>query len=276
MQRDSVSVSPILLPNCAPESEQTLLQHLPMVRVLARRIHGRLPSSVDIHDLVSAGMVGLVEASAKFNPAKEIPFASYANFRVRGAMLDSLRVADWAPRALRHKERLIRNAIQMLTFQLGRAPKEDEVAAELKISLDEYQHLLGDLDGLEIGTLHRPSEDGSGDDEIEYAPGPPEEDPLFRCMQGEIAKHLTTAIQNLSERERLVTTLYYYEERNVREIGEVLDMDPVRVLRIRASAVLHLRTALSDLLPRRGKAPTPIRLKNAKMSEHPFMPKPAA
>jgi RNA polymerase sigma factor for flagellar operon FliA len=276
MQRDSVSASPIPPLGCAPEPEQALLQHLPMVRCLARRIHERLPRNIDIHDLVSAGLVGLMEASAKFDPAREIRFASYANFRVRGAILDSLRTSDWAPRALRRKGREARDAIRTLTFKLGRTPSEDEVAAELKMSLEDYQQLLGSLDGLEIGTLHRQSEDGSSDDEVEYAPGPPEDDPLFRCMREEIAKRLTAAIQNLNERERQVTTLYYYEEMSIREIGMVLGLDLVRVSRIRTSAVLHLRAALSDLSPRLTEDHAHVPLSCMKPPERASMPRSAA
>jgi RNA polymerase sigma factor FliA len=276
MQRDSVSATHMPLPNCAPEPEQALLQHLPMVRVLARRIHDRLPRSVDIYDLYSAGLVGLIEASTKFNPAKEVRFASYANFRVRGAILDSLRVSDWAPRALRRKERKIHDAIRSLTFQLGHPPEEEEIAAELKISLDDYQHLLGYLDSLEIGMLHREREDGSSEEEEVYVPDPPENNPLLRCMKGEMAKRLAAAIQNLPGRERQVTTLYYYEEMTMAEIGLALGLHPTRVMRIRTSAMLHLRTALSDLSPRQSVNPTPIRSHVVKRLEHAFMPKPAA
>jgi RNA polymerase sigma factor FliA len=247
-----------------------------MVRFLAQRIHKRLPQHIEIDDLYSAGLVGLMQASAKFDPAKKIKFASFASFRIRGAILDSLRVSDWAPRELRQKGRAIQHAIRTLTIRFGHAPAEDEVAVELKISLDAYQHLLGDLDGLEIGTLHREREDGSGDEEVVYTPGRPEDDPLFRCMQGEMTTRLATAIENLPERERRVTTLYYYEEMNMREIGLALDMNPIRVLAIRASAVLHLRADISNLSPRHGKDPLPMRLKAVKARHHAFTPQLAA
>src|ERR1700678_3616676 len=182
-------------PNPAPEPEHSLLEHLPMVRFLARRIHGRLPKNVEIDDLFSAGMVGLMEASAKFNPEKGIKFASFASFRVRGAILDSLRISDWAPRQLRQRGRVVQEVIRTLTMRFKRAPLEDEVAAELKTSLHTYQKLLADLHGLEIGTLHRVREDGSGDEELVYIPGPPEDDPLFRSMRGEIKHRMTEAIE---------------------------------------------------------------------------------
>src|SRR5664279_1301489 len=136
------------------EQERVLLEHLPMVRFLARRIHERLPQHVDIEDLVSAGVVGLMDAFSKFDPAKKVQFRSYAQFRIRGAILDSLRTLDWSPRELRRTGRAVEEAIRALTARLGRPPGEGEVAVEMALSLDEYQQLLGDLKGLEIGTLH--------------------------------------------------------------------------------------------------------------------------
>jgi RNA polymerase sigma factor FliA len=238
-------------PNPILEQDQNeaLLKHLPMVRFVARRIHGRLPKNIEIDDILSAGMVGLVQAFAKFDPTKNVRFASFAQFRVRGAIMDSLRRLDWASRGLRRTGRQVQQAICTLTARFGRAPSEDQVAAELKIGLNDYQKLLGDLDGLEIGTLHRKREDGSDDEELIYVPGKPEDDPLFRCMRGETQERLASAIQGLSETERLVTTLYYYEEMTVREIGLTLNLDQTKVRQIRTSAVLHLRAALTVLVP---------------------------
>lgn len=236
-------------PNPTPEQDHTLLKYLPMVQFVARRIHGRLPQNIEIDDLISAGMVGLVQAFAKFDPTKNVRFASFAHFRVRGAIMDSLRVLDWAPRGLRRSGRAIKQAICTLTARLGRSPSEEQVAAELKTGLNDYQKLLGDLDGLEIGTLHRKREDGSDEEELIYVPGKPEDDPLFRCMRGETKERLASAIQGLSETERLVTTRYYYEEMTVREIGLTLNLDQTKVRQIRTSAVLHLRAALTVLVP---------------------------
>ncbi len=229
------------------EQERVLLEHLPIVRYLARRIHERLPQHVDIEDLVSAGVVGLMDAFAKFDPAKKVQFRSYAQFRIRGAILDSLRTLDWSPRELRRKGRAVEEAIRLLTARLGRAPGEAEIAAEMDLELDEYQQLLGDLKGLEIGTLHVERNENSGEEELAYVPGRPEEDPLFRCLRGELQERLTEAIANLPERERLVMTLYYYEEMTMREIGLALGVVESRISQVHASAVMHLRAALRDL-----------------------------
>ena len=232
------------------EEERVLLEHLPMVRFLARRIHERLPQHLEIDDLYSAGVVGLMDAFSKFDPTKKVQFRSYAQFRVRGAILDSLRTLDWSPRELRRKGRAVEEAIRVLTGKLGHAPSESEVAEQLGVSLDSYQQLLGELKGLEIGTLHLERNENSGEEELAYIPGNPDDDPLFNCLRGEMEGRLTDAIQGLPERERLVMTLYYYEEMTMREIGLALGVVESRVSQMHASAVVHLRSALKDLAAR--------------------------
>ncbi len=229
------------------EQERVLLEHLPIVRFLARRIHERLPQHVDIEDLVSAGVVGLMDAFSKFDPAKKVQFRSYAQFRIRGAILDSLRTLDWSPRELRRKGRAVEEAIRVLTARAGHAPEEGEVAEEMGLGLEEYQQLLGDLKGLEIGTLHMERNEDSGEEELAYLPGRPDDDPLFQCLRGELEERLADAIANLPDRERLVMTLYYYEEMTMREIGLALGVVESRVSQVHASAVVHLRSALKDL-----------------------------
>jgi RNA polymerase sigma factor FliA len=243
-------------PALTAEQERVLLEHLPIVRFLARRIHERLPQHVDIEDLVSAGVLGLMDAFAKFDPEKKVQFRSYAQFRIRGAILDSLRTLDWSPRELRRKGRAVEEAIRVLTSRLGRAPGEIEVASEMGIGLEDYQQLLGDLKGLEIGTLHVERNENSGEEELAYIPGRPDDDPLFRCLKGELEERLTDAIAHLPDRERLVMTLYYYEEMTMREIGLALGVVESRVSQVHASAVVHLRAALRDLAARGfGEAP---------------------
>jgi RNA polymerase sigma factor for flagellar operon FliA len=228
------------------QQEQVLLEHLPIVRYLARRIHERLPQHVDLEDLVSAGVVGLMDAFAKFDPEKKVQFRSYAQFRIRGAILDSLRTLDWSPRELRRKGRAIEEVIGLLTGRLGRAPTETEIAEELRLSLHEYQSLLGELKGLEIGTLNTERNEDSGEEELAYIAGRPDEDPLFCCLRGELKERLAEAIEELPERERLVMTLYYYEELTMREIGLALGVVESRVSQIHSSAVVHLRAGLRE------------------------------
>jgi RNA polymerase sigma factor FliA len=239
------------------DGERLLLEHLPIVRFLARRIHERLPQHVEMEDLVSAGVLGLMDAFTKFDPQKKVQFRSYAQFRIRGAILDSLRTLDWSPRDLRRKGRAVEEAIGSLTGRLGRAPTETEIAAELALSIEDYQALLGDLKGLEIGTLHAERNEDSGEEELAYVPGRPDEDPLFCCLRGELKEKLVAAIERLPERERLVMTLYYYEELTMREIGVALGVVESRVSQIHSSAVVHLRAALRDFAKPKWNAPTP-------------------
>jgi len=234
------------------DRDRLLLEHLPAVRYIARRIHERLPQHVELDDLVSAGIVGLIDAFGKFDHTKKVQFKSYAQFRIRGAILDSLRVLDWSPRELRRKGRAVEEAIRAVQQRAGRAPSEQEIAAEMKVSLEEYQQLLGELKGLEIGSLNMERTEDSGDEELAYVPGSPEEDPLFRCLEGEMKQHLMDAIDELPEKERLVLTLYYYEELTMKEIGLTLGVVESRVSQIHSSAVLRLRSALSGIKPVRG------------------------
>jgi len=228
----------------ALERERVLIEHLPIVRYVARRIHERLPQHVEIEELMSAGMVGLLDAFNKFDSKKNVQFRTYAQIRIRGAILDNLRTLDWSPRELRRKGRGIEEAMRVLTSRLGRAPSENEVADEMGMPLQEYQQLLTDLKGLEVGSLHVEHVEGSGEEELAYIPNPTEEDPLFRCMRKEMRTRLAGAIAALPEKERLVLTLYYHEEMTMKEIGLTLDVVESRVSQIHSSAVLHLRSLL--------------------------------
>lgn len=236
------------------ERERQMVEHLPIVRFIARRIHERLPQHVPIEDLYSAGVVGLIDAFNKFDPAKQVQFRSYAQFRIRGAILDSLRTLDWSPRELRRKGRAIEQAIQTLTARLGHAPNDIEIAQEMHLTLGDYQLLLGELKGLEIGSLHAERSEDSGEEELAYLPNRPEDDPLFRCLESEMKRRLAGAVDELPERERMVMTLYYYEELTMKEIGLILGVVESRVSQIHASAVLHLRARLADLASQNSKS----------------------
>lgn len=226
------------------ERERLLLEHLPIVRCVAGRIHRRVPPYVDLEDLVSAGVVGLMDASAKFDPARKVQFRSYAQFRIRGAILDSLRTFDWSPRDLRRKGRAVQESIRTLTARLGRPPAEGEVAKEMGMAIEEHQQLMSDLKGLEIGTLHSERNEESGEYELAHVAGRADEDPLFCCLREELEARLAYAIAQLPERERLVMTLYYFEELTMREIGFALGVVESRVSQVHAAAVRHLREEL--------------------------------
>lgn len=235
----------------SPMSEEALREHLPMVRFLALRIRERLPQQVEMEDLISAGIVGLMDAIQKFDPKKKVQFRTYAQFRVRGAMLDSLRALDWGPRDLRRKARAVEEAIRSLSALLGKAPTESEVAKELGLDLHAYQQLLGELCGLELGSLNETPSDDAGVEALALLPAGPEDDPFLRCQSSETRRLLGEAIAALPERERMVLTLYYYEELTMREVGATLGVVESRVSQLHSSAMARLRAALGAPAGRR-------------------------
>lgn len=229
------------------ERDRMVTEHLPLVRHVARRIHMRLPRHVEMDDLISAGVLGLLDASAKYRPDRKVAFSSYAQFRIRGAIIDSLRAYDWGPRELRRKARRVEEASRKLIARLGRAPLGSEIASELGISLGTYQDLRRDLNGLEVGPLSLDQEDGSGDGMPVQAVADEDTDPLHRCLRSEIEDSLADAMDRLPERERVVMNLYYREERTMREIGLALGVVESRISQMHASAVTRLRAGLRDL-----------------------------
>jgi RNA polymerase sigma factor FliA len=231
------------------ERDRILLEQLPQVRYLARRIHERLPRHVPLEDLVHAGVIGLMDALNKFDRSKHVQFGSYAKFRIRGAILDSLREMDWGPRELRRKARSVEEAQRKLSLALSRAPTEVEIAAELNLELREFQQLLTELDGLEVGSLHLESPwDGKEEDLCDYLPNAPDDTPFFRCMRSEMKELLTRAVAELPEKQQQVLSLYYFEELTMKEVGAVLGIGESRVSQIHSLAVVRLRARLEDLM----------------------------
>ncbi len=230
------------------ERERILMEQLPQVRYIARRIHERLPRHVPFEDLVHAGVVGLIDALNKFDLSKQVQFSSYAKFRIRGAILDSLRELDWSPRELRRKGRLVDATYAELSGKLGRAPDENELAQEMGIDLRELQSLLAELDGLELGSLRIESpRDGREEDLSDTVPAKPEDTPFCQCLRSETKHLLEQAIAELPEKEQRVLALYYYEELTMKEVGAVLGIGESRVSQIHSLAMVRLRARLNFL-----------------------------
>jgi len=228
--------------------DDLLLEQLPQVKFIARRIHERLPQHVPFEDLVHAGIVGLIDAMHKYDANKNVRFASYAKFRIRGAILDSLREMDWSPRDLRRKARRVQELIQQLQGQLGHAPSELELAQAMGVTLEEFQHLLDEIRGLDLGSLQVESlEDGRETNLAEMIAGPSDLDPLHIFLEGERRQMLAKAIAQLPPREQQVLALYYQEELTMKETGEVLGVGESRVSQIHSLAVARLRTILTDM-----------------------------
>ena len=226
------------------ERDTLVTEHFDVVRYVVRSLRATLPAHIDIDELESAGQLGLLDAAEKFDQSKHVQFRSYAQFRIRGAILDSLRLSDWSPRTLRRMGRKVEDAMQSVSQRQGRLSSDEEIAAEMRLPLLEYQQLLGKLQHLEIGSLDAKLGDESEDQEVAYVAGPAQDEPLFRCLQGELQQHLAEAIDGLPERERLVISLTYFEEMNLKEVANVLGIGESRASQIRSSAVLHLRSSL--------------------------------
>jgi RNA polymerase sigma factor FliA len=228
-----------------PEARQQLLiENLPEVRYIARRIHDRLPSHVPFDDLVHAGILGLIDAVDKYDPTKNVQLKSYARFRIRGAILDSLRQMDWSPRHLRRQARQIEQVNRELASELGRAPSEPEIAVRLGIELAEFQRLLGELRGLDLGSLHGQSEDGLIEESVSVAATRPDDDPFHLTLRTEMRAILASAIDELDEKERQVLSLYYLEELTMKEVGVILNIGESRVSQIHTAALIRLRSRL--------------------------------
>jgi RNA polymerase sigma factor for flagellar operon FliA len=231
------------------ERDRLLLEQLPQVRYIARRIHDRLPPHVQFDDLVQAGILGLIEALHKYDPSKNVELKSYAKHRIQGAILDSLRELDWSPRPLRRKARQLEQAHQRLRARFGRSATEPEIALELGMDLKELHRLQGDLRGLDLSSLQEEFGEGGQDCESRTPHAPrPDEEPFSRCLQGEVKALLSEAISDLPPRERQVLALYYYEELTMKEVGVVLGVGEARVSQIHSAALVRLRARMRDLL----------------------------
>jgi RNA polymerase sigma factor for flagellar operon FliA len=246
--------------------ERLILEHLSIVRYVARQMHERLPQHVELDELVGAGTLGLVDAARKYNAGKNVQFRSYAQFRIRGAILDSLRSLDWSPRELRRKGRAMADAAQGLQTRLGRPAQDAEIAAEMGLSLLHLQQLAGQLKGLEVTALNAERGEDGGEEELAFVPAKESDNPLFRCLEGEARRRLVDAIDALGERERTIMTLYYFEEMTMREIGVMLGVVESRVSQIHHQALGRLRHLLADLRGRGSSQGTQANLRARRAS----------
>jgi RNA polymerase sigma factor for flagellar operon FliA len=231
------------------ERERLLLEHLPQVHFVARRIHLRLPQQVLLEDLVHAGILGMIDAVRKYDPAKNVQLKHYAEFRIRGAILDSLRLIDWSPRALRRQGRRMEEASARCQARLGRDPNEVELAEEMQVSLATLQRLQRDLRGLEVGSLQAETDDLSERDVSEAIADTEEENPYDKALRAERKKLLERAIDELPPREREVLVLYDFQELTMKQVGEQMRIGESRVSQIHTSVLSRLRTRLAKMRP---------------------------
>jgi RNA polymerase sigma factor for flagellar operon FliA len=229
----------------ASDMEDLVAQHASLVKRIAFHLLGRLPSSVQVEDLIQAGMVGLLEASRQFQLEQGASFETYAGIRIRGAMLDELRRYDWTPRSVHRKAREVADAIRAIEAQTGRDARDAEVAQAMGLSMDEYHMILRDSQCCRVFSIEELLE--SGDSVLEGCADPGAQ-PIDHLTRAGFAHALAEAIAGLPEREQLVISLYYEKELNLKEIGEVLGVSESRVCQIQSQAMLRLRARMHDWL----------------------------
>ncbi|KOF52103.1 MULTISPECIES: RNA polymerase sigma factor FliA [unclassified Achromobacter] len=235
-----------------PNAEDSLVEYAPLVRKLALQLLARLPASVELDDLIQAGMIGLLDAVRRYQETADAQFETYATTRIRGAMLDELRGQDWLPRSVRAKARKIEQAIQQLEQKLMRAPTEAEIAAQLELPLAEYQTLLHDAQGVQIVHYEDFSSDtDSASDQADWAASlnagnAQAGNPLDSLLAGDFRQALIHAIDALPEREKLLLSLCYEQGLNLKEIGAIMNVTEARVCQLRSQATARIRAKLRE------------------------------
>jgi RNA polymerase sigma factor FliA len=233
--------------------DRLIVMYSPLVKYVAGRLGSGLPAHVDEGDLVSYGLLGLIGAIERYDPDRDIKFETYAIARIRGSIIDELRALDWVPRSVRSRAREIERAIAALEAKLGRAPTDEEIAEKVGVSVDELEESLTDIARSSIAALDELwSVSGEGDQVslLDTLEDPDSVRPADALDETELREILGDAISRLPEREKLVITLYYYEELTLREIGEVLGVTESRISQLHTKAILRLKARLAGAAAR--------------------------
>ncbi|MBN1478018.1 FliA/WhiG family RNA polymerase sigma factor [Candidatus Sumerlaeota bacterium] len=233
------------------QRDEMIIENLPLVKYIAARIAGRLPSHVEVDDLINAGILGLIDAIDKYDPTRKIKFKTYAEFRIRGAIIDELRSLDWVPRSTRQKASRLERAYAEVEQRLGRAATDVEVAEHMGMGIDEFNQMLCEARGIAILSVDELRGEGDENFErnlLEYLADPETIQPDVKLNLDQIYQIVADAIDNLPEKERLVISLYYYDELTMKEIGEIMDITESRVSQIHTKAVVRLRSKLIHVL----------------------------
>jgi len=228
------------------DADALLKQHSPLVRRLAHQMIAKLPANVAIDDLIQVGMIGLHDALGRFDPGQGVQFETFATQRIRGAMLDELRGSDWMSRGNRRQQREIETAVHKLEQRLGRAPKEKEIAAEMGISLSQYQDVLTKVRGTQLVHLEDMSGDEGSDDFLDRHVANEDANPLAMLQDHRMREALVEAIKHLPEREQYVMSMYYEHDMNLKEIAAVLKVTESRVCQLHSQSIARLRVKLRE------------------------------
>ena len=234
------------------EREALILQHLPQVNWIASRIHEKLPATVQLEDLISAGVLGLLAAIDNYDPRYNASLKTYAECRIRGAILDSIRGLDGVPSHKRKRIKEVQQAISRAEQKLKRTPNEDEIATELRITLAEYQQWMVDLRGVSLGSLDV-IERGEEVSLLKTIAGDASQSPECMLERSELERLVADGIDKMPESERMVLSFYYKEELNLREIASIMDLHITRISQLRAQGILRLRAYVERKWPRAGR-----------------------
>ena len=228
------------------DNSSLIKQYSPLVRRLAHQMIAKLPANIEIDDLIQVGLIGLTDALSRFDIGQGVQFETFATQRIRGAMLDELRGGDWMSRGTRRQQREIEGAVRKLEQQLGRAPVESEIAAEMKIPLDEYQDLLGKVRGTQLVYLEDMSGDEGDNDFLDRHVADEQANPLAQLQDHRMREALVEAIKHLPEREQYVMSMYYEHDMNLKEIAAVLKVTESRVCQLHSQSIARLRVKLRE------------------------------
>ncbi|MFN7727572.1 MAG: FliA/WhiG family RNA polymerase sigma factor [Bdellovibrio sp.] len=232
------------------QKDKLITEYAPLIKFIAQKIAVRLPSNIELDDLISAGVIGLMDAIDKWDPTRDNKFKTYAEFRVRGAILDELRSQDWVPRSIRDKAKLLDKTVQSLEADLGRTATEEEIAAAMNITMDEFHDLLNQVRPVSLLSIDEAQSFSNVDKKsiLNILEGTKLNNPYVQLNIKTVKDVVTQAIEELPERQRLVLSLYYYEDLNLKEIGKVLRVTESRVSQLHAQAVSRLRNKLTQVL----------------------------
>lgn len=254
----SASVSPVAIERPKIETkgpkekmgtkEEIIKEYAPLIKFIAQKIAARLPANIELDDLISSGTIGLMDAIDKYDPSRDNKFKTYAEFRVRGAILDELRAQDWVPRSVREKAKMLERLYARIENERGRPANEDDVCQELKITKEEYYELLNEVRSISLLSYDDISSISKGDrrGQLEYAESSKAPTPYSEVTSHHIKKLVSEAINDLPEKQRLVLSLYYYEDLNLKSIGKVLDVTESRVSQLHTQAILRLKAKLKN------------------------------
>jgi len=217
-------------------------QYLPLVKRIAYHLKGRLPDSVFVDDLIQSGIVGLLEAMQKFNANQGASFETYAGIRIRGSMLDEIRKGDWTPRSVYRKSRAVSAAINQVESKHGREARDEEIAMEMEVSIEEYHHILQDTNSVHLLSIDQPDHEELSEDRMVSN----RMTPFSELVESGFQEALVSEISNLPEKEKLVMSLYYDEELNLKEIGDVLSVSESRISQIHSQAIKRIRSRMAD------------------------------